>query len=117
MTAEQLRRFRERLEAERAAIEARIAGLHRDIQTTVSQEDGVGDSGDESIRLYDREVESSRSDLDQAKVRQIDRALGRIEAGTYGISEVSGKPIPTARLEAVPSATTLVDEEAPDTRG
>jgi RNA polymerase-binding transcription factor DksA len=40
----------------------------------------------------------------------VKRALDRIEQGTYGLSEVSGKPIPIERLEAVPSATTLVDE-------
>jgi RNA polymerase-binding transcription factor DksA len=38
-------------------------------------------------------------------------ALNRIDDGTYGVSEVSGKPIPIERLEAVPYATTLVDEE------
>ena len=109
MTPEELKRFRERLEAERAAVEARIAGLNRDIQTTVTREDGIGDSGDESIRLYDREVESSRSDLDQAKVRQIDRALERIEAGTFGTCANCGKEIPVERLEALPYATLCID--------
>jgi RNA polymerase-binding transcription factor DksA len=40
--------------------------------------------------------------------------LSRIKDGTYGVSEVSGKPIPKERLEAVPYATTLVDEPSPD---
>ena len=35
----------------------------------------------------------------------------RIADGTYGLSAVSGKPIPLERLEALPYATTLVDEE------
>ena len=48
-----------------------------------------------------------------AALAKIDRALQRIEEGTYGISEVSGKPIPIERLEAVPYATTLVDEQPP----
>ena len=47
---------------------------------------------------------------DQIELAQVNRALDRIEQGTYGLSEVSGKPIPIERLEAVPSATTLVDE-------
>jgi RNA polymerase-binding transcription factor DksA len=38
------------------------------------------------------------------------QALTRIEEGTYGISSVSGKPIPIERLRAIPTATKLVDE-------
>jgi RNA polymerase-binding transcription factor DksA len=44
---------------------------------------------------------------------QIEKALARIADGSYGISEVSGKPIPVERLEVLPYATTLVDEKAP----
>lgn len=52
-------------------------------------------------------------DLLRSTLAQIDNALARIEDGTYGVSEVSGKPIPIERLEALPYATTLVGEEAP----
>ena len=44
---------------------------------------------------------------------QVEHALQRLDAGTYGLSEVSGRPIPLDRLEAIPWATTLVDESAP----
>lgn len=74
-------------------------------------EEGVGDRADEATLLYDREQAIDDADLDRDTLAQIDRALERIEAGTYGVSEVSGKPIPIDRLEAVPYATTLVDEE------
>src|SRR5712691_7117282 len=111
LTPEDIRRFRERLEAERAAIQSRIAARNRDIQETVQEESGVGDSGDESTRIYDREDETDANSLDQDTLEQVARALSRIEAGTYGLSEVSGKPIPIERLEAVPYAATLVNEE------
>lgn len=42
---------------------------------------------------------------------QVERALERIERGTYGVSEVSGKPFPIDRLQAAPYATTLVGEQ------
>ena len=74
-------------------------------------EEGVGDRGDEATLIYDREQAIDDADLDRETLAQIDRALERIEAGTYGVSEVSGKPIPMDRLEAVPYATTLVDED------
>jgi len=111
LTPEDINRFRERLEAERAAIESRIGARNRDIQETVEEESGVGDSVDESLRIYDREDEEDANDVDQENLEQVKRALERIDSGTYGLSEVSGKQIPIERLEAVPYATTLVDEE------
>ena len=43
---------------------------------------------------------------------QIERALKKIELGTYGLSDVSGKPIPRERLEAMPEAVLTVEEAA-----
>ncbi len=111
LTPQDIRRFRGRLEAERDAIQARITTRDRDIQETVEEESGVGDAGDESIRIYDREDEVDANDLDVETLEQVVRALARIDAGTYGVSEVSGKRIPIERLEAIPYSATLVDEQ------
>ena len=113
LNPEQIARFRKELLSERVAIEKRIAAREGDIRETVRDEEGVGDSDDEAQRLYDREDEIVSNDLDTQQLEQVNKALARIEAGTYGLSEVSGKPIPLARLEAVPSATTLPNEESP----
>ena len=110
LTRQDLRHFQERLESERDAIKARMAARRRDSQETVRQESGVGDSGDEATRLNDLEVEADEDAVDRVTLAQIERALGRIEDGTYGVSEFSGKPIPRVRLEAVPYAATLADE-------
>lgn len=109
---EQLDHFKKKLVEERRAIEKRIAARQGDIMDTVRDEEGVGDSEDEGQRIYDREDEIVSNELDTQQLEQVKKALARIEAGTYGVSEVSGKPIPLARLEAVPSATTLPNEEA-----
>jgi RNA polymerase-binding transcription factor DksA len=45
---------------------------------------------------------------------RVEHTLDRIKAGTYGFSEVSAKPIPIERLEATPTATTIIDEPPPD---
>jgi DnaK suppressor protein len=111
LTPQDIRRFQGRLEAERDAIRARITTRKRDIQETVQEESGVGDAGDESTRIYDREDETDANALDVGTLEQVVRALARIGAGTYGVSEVSGKPIPIERLEAIPYAATLVDEQ------
>jgi RNA polymerase-binding transcription factor len=110
LKSQDLRRFQERLKTERDAIQSRIAANRRRIRETVQDESGVGDSGDEASLLYDREFEIDENALDRKALAQVNRALARIDEGTYGVSEVSGKPIPIERLEAVPYATTLVDE-------
>ena len=46
---------------------------------------------------------------EQDALYEIDEALKRIEVGTYGKCEMSGKPIPHARLEAIPFARFTVE--------
>jgi DnaK suppressor protein len=111
LTPREVRHFRGKLEAERKAVEARLAARSRDEQETIREESGVGDSADEAFLIYDRESDIDDNDLDRSTLVQIDRALRRLDEGTYGVSEVSGKPIPVERLEAVPYATTLIDEQ------
>jgi RNA polymerase-binding transcription factor DksA len=109
---EEIVRLKKKLIAERLAIEKRISARQSDIMDTVRDEDGVGDDEDEGFNVYDREDNIVSDELDVQQLEQVNKALARIDAGTYGVSEVSGKPIPLARLEAVPSATTLVNEES-----
>jgi DnaK suppressor protein len=45
------------------------------------------------------------------RLAQIDRALEKIKAGTYGFSDVSGDPIGEERLNAVPEATNTLREQ------
>lgn len=42
------------------------------------------------------------SDMDRERLALIDSALVKIEGGNYGICEGTGKPIPEARLKAIP---------------
>ena len=53
---------------------------------------------------YDRDFALSLLSQEQDALYEIDQALKRIELGTYGKCEMSGKPIPRARLEAIPFA-------------
>ena len=47
----------------------------------------------------------------------IDRALVKLDEGTYGISDVSGLPIPLERLQAFPQAVTRISEEPEPSNG
>jgi RNA polymerase-binding transcription factor DksA len=58
---------------------------------------------------YDRDFALSLLSQEQDALYEIDEALKRIEMGTYGKCEMSGKPIPRARLEAIPFARFTVE--------
>ena len=114
LKSQDVRRLQKRLKVEHDTLASRIASNKQGVQETVKDESGVGDSGDEANLLYEREAGIDANDRDQKELALVKRALDRIEQGTYGISEVSGKPIPIERLEALPYATTLVDERPPE---
>jgi DnaK suppressor protein len=58
---------------------------------------------------YDRDFALSLLSQEQDALYEIDQALKRIELGTYGVCEMSGKNIPRARLEAIPFARFTVE--------
>src|SRR5207247_11113322 len=102
LTREDLDHFRERLESERDVIKSRMAERSRDSKETVREDSGVGDSGDEAIRLNDLEVEAHENQIDRGTLAQISRALGRIDDVAYRVSDLPVKPNPRSRLDAVP---------------
>ena len=87
--------------------EARDAG---DNELSRSPTFAAGDNADGGSILQDEERSELQQENVEAILRDIDHALERIEEGTYGISEISGKPIPVARLRAIPWATMTVEE-------
>lgn len=71
----------------------------------MADEDGFGEADTVSVERDRLLVVASDA---RAHVAEIDAALGRVEAGTYGVCESCQQPIPQARLEAVPEATLCV---------
>jgi DnaK suppressor protein len=65
---------------------------------------------DDAQRLANLEVDGNLIIRSLERLARVDRALKKIEEGTYGLSDVSGRPIPRKRLEAVPEATCTLDE-------
>jgi DnaK suppressor protein len=81
-----------------------------------SRLDATGDLSSMPIHMadlgtdnYEQEFALGLMDSERKLLREIDRALGRIEKKTYGICEGTGKPIPKARLEAQPWARYCVE--------
>ncbi len=67
-------------------------------------------SSDEALPLTEEAEDEAVAAQLRERLGAIDRALARIEAGTYGRSVLSGQPIPDARLEADPAAELTVEE-------
>src|SRR5919201_4963273 len=105
-------RARHRLQDEKARVEGLINNL----------KDGLGDEGendqlselsdydqhpaDTASETFEREKDVSILEQLEQELEELQSALERIDEGTYGIDEVTGKPIAPDRLEAVPKART-----------
>lgn len=66
---------------------------------------------DQGTDDFDRTISLGLTTNEYSLLRQIDRALDKIEEGTYGYCDVSEEEIPLARLEAVPYATMTVKSQ------
>lgn len=69
----------------------------------------MADSGTDN---FDRDFALSLLSSDQDAIYEIEEALKRIEKGTFGICELTGKPIPKARLDAIPWTRFTVEAQA-----
>ena len=67
------------------------------------------ESGEGDTLQVERERDLALSARARHEIEEIDRALLKIDAGTYGICEVSGDPIPRARLQAIPQCRERVE--------
>ncbi len=79
---------------------------------TQSQDGAGDDQADAGSKAFEREQAQSIAANRHLLIVQIQHAIERIDSGTYGICEDCGKPIPKARLKALPMATLDADCKA-----
>jgi DnaK suppressor protein len=102
-------RAAELLRAERLRIERSLANRqHQDD----GEEADDQDPGNLASDLYQDELDEGLADDLREELAAVERAEGRLAAGTYGRSIESGEPIPDERLEAIPTAERTAEEEA-----
>lgn len=89
----------------------RILDLYdRDIRAgQESTQEGTDDLVDRANSAYNREFMFSLSNSEREQLLEIDRAIERLEGGTYGFCQYSGKPIAIERLKAIPWARYSVE--------
>lgn len=102
-------RARELLTRERSRIEQAL-GIHTGGSPLEADENREpGDEGSED--LYQDEMDAGRARELREDLAAVERAEARLAAGTYGLSVLSGEPIPDGRLEARPTAELTVEEQ------
>jgi RNA polymerase-binding protein DksA len=109
-TVEELADVRGRLEDEITKLRDGIARAESEIAERMGDNsEGAGDDqADTGAKTYEREHEMALTYNARDLLAQNERAMARIDAGTYGICESCGKPIGKARLQAFPRATLCV---------
>jgi RNA polymerase-binding transcription factor len=124
MTSVDTAEFRVLLEDERQRIVGTIAYLHedhtRDLEDEIGEVGGRGADnhlGDMASITFDRELDEGLEEGAQQTLEQIDRALARLDEGTYGTCERCGNAIPEERLRARPWATLCIDDQRRADRG
>jgi DnaK suppressor protein len=100
-----------------------VQGLLKDSEEA-GQEDRLAEVDSEAGDIADAAQPLTAEGMDDAiaeslrnRLEVIERALHRLDAGTYGRSVRSGVPIPDGRLEADPAAELTIEEARADERG
>jgi DnaK suppressor protein len=104
---------RELVAAERARLEAALAGMTGDRADDSSlPRQQTGESGDGGSDLQAQALDMALEAEFRQQLEAVERAEERIEAGTYGLSVESGAEIPDERLQVAPLAERTVEEQA-----
>ena len=102
-----LEQIKQRLEAKRAELQENIASLteaHPRPVDALEASEGPQDFEDTAVDFLETQQEQAVLVNQQALLTEVERALERIEQGTYGKCVDCGQPIPERRLEAIPWA-------------
>ncbi|MBB6474504.1 DnaK suppressor protein [Sphaerisporangium rubeum] len=107
-TGEELSAVRHRLQGEIEELNAEIARAESQIASGDISDSAGDDQADAGAKTYEREREIALTLNARDLVAQNERAMARIDSGTYGVCESCHKPIGKERLRAFPRATLCV---------
>lgn len=107
---ETLERLAEELREERARLREQLAELTQTMDSSSWDDEVRSDPADAGFAISALDQVGHLARNAQEILEQVERALRRMEDGTYGICELCGDPIAKGRLEALPHATTCTGE-------
>lgn len=100
--------FKKRLEELRAQVMRAVQGTKKEVTEPDTSKGYSQHSADEGTDDFVKSVNLEVTTKEFGLLRQIERALEKIEEGTYGICDITSEEIPLKRLEAIPYATMTV---------
>jgi len=101
--------FRDLLLKERERLKREIDAIASDTEALDASASEAEDRGDVAELDAQNAIDQRLLEDLTHQLAEVEHALKKIEDGSYGICEESGKPIPVERLEAYPAARTVVD--------
>jgi len=104
-----LEHFRGLLLQRRRRILGTVQGMEEEALKASDQDFSVDHMADHGSDNFEQDFTLSLVESERRELFEIDRALQRLEQGTYGICEGTGNPIPRPRLEAIPYARYSVE--------
>ncbi len=108
LNKDQIEHFKKKLEALKHQLNHSLKGSTAEVK---KPDDATGYSqhqADQGTDDFDRTISLEVTSREYGILRQIERALEKIEEGTYGVCDVTGEDISVPRLEAIPYATMTV---------
>jgi DnaK suppressor protein len=109
-------RARSLLAAEQAQLQQSLAQVGTAQRQDRQAESETGDAADPALALEAQGIDDAVAAGIRDRIAAVQRALKRVEDGSYGRSVRSGTPIPDGRLEADPAAELTVEEAAQEER-
>src|ERR1700722_5510317 len=106
-----LKKFKKRLEDMRDQLTKTLKGSTKDVKTPDEATGYSQHQADQGTDDFDRTISLEVTGHEYEIIRQIERALQKIDENTYGVCDITGKEIPLARLEAVPYANMTVEAQ------
>ncbi|NGX34416.1 MAG: General stress protein 16O [Candidatus Anoxychlamydiales bacterium] len=113
----EIEKFKEQLLELRKKINGAINGAKEEVKELDETKGYSQHQADEGTDDFGKTINLEVSNKEYLIVKQIDRALEKIDEGTYGICDISQKEIPKARLIAIPYATMTVDAQEKTEKG
>ncbi len=117
LTKQELQKFKKVLEEAKAHILHSIKETQEDVKHADDSKGYSQHQADEGTDDFGKTIILEVANKGYSVLKQIEKALAKIEEGTYGICELTGKEIPKARLEAIPYATMTVEAQQKLERG
>lgn len=98
-------RLHQRLVAQRDELRRKLS---EDMDLTYAHDDGINDIGETASQMEQSELHSQLAALESRELAQIDQAIHKIRTGSYGHCDRCEKPIPMARLQALPFSSLCI---------